>query len=72
MTGGGKGKYSRGTFNPSRETWRGSIGGTAFSGLAVIWIQFLTEARQLMPVLNTIKFMLQLVNSKSAVAVPDS
>jgi hypothetical protein len=50
----------------------GSLRGAAFSGLCIIWIQFLTKGRQLMTMLNTIKFMLQLVNSKSAVDVADS
>ena len=50
----------------------GSLRDAAFSGLSIIWIQFLPKGRQLMTMLNAIKFMLQLVNSKSAVDVADS
>ena len=52
--------------------WWGSLRGAAISGLSIIWIQFLTKGRELMTMLNAIKFMLQLVNPKSAVDVADS
>jgi hypothetical protein len=52
--------------------WWGSLRGAAISGLSIIWIQFLTKGLELMTMLNAIKFMLQLVNPKSAVDVADS